>query len=163
MFIDFEEMPAHARAWVYQSNRKMDKQTQKFILDNIKNFIQGWDSHGRVLKGSAVILYDLFLILTVDEGYNNASGCSIDKSVHFLKELGNEYQIDFFDRAKQAFVQNGEILLENFRNLKTHIEVGLINKDTLTFNNAVTTLDELKSGWQVPAGESWMAKFFVNR
>jgi hypothetical protein len=162
MFVDFEQMPAHARVWVYQANRTLDKKTQKIILDNLKNFIQEWDAHGKGLKGSAILLYNLFLIIAVDEGYNQASGCSIDKSVHYLKELGSHLDIDFFDRSKQAFVQNGGIVLENFRNLKTHISAGMIEKETLTFNNAVTTVGEMKSEWQVPAGESWLAKYFQN-
>jgi hypothetical protein len=36
----------------------------------------------------------------------------------------------------------------------------MIEKDTLTFNNAVTTLGEMKTDWQIPAGESWLAKYF---
>src|SRR5688500_17045791 len=119
MFVDFEQMPAHAKVWVYQANRTLDKKTQKVILDNLKKFIQEWDAHGKTLKGSAILLYNLFLILAVDEEYNQASGCSIDKSVHYLKELGDHLDVDFFDRSKQAFVQNGGIVLENFRNLKT--------------------------------------------
>jgi hypothetical protein len=162
MFVDFEQMPAHARVWVYQANRTLDKKTQKVILDNLKNFIQEWDAHGKTLKGSAILLYNLFLILAVDEEYNQASGCSIDKSVHYLKQLGEHVDVDFFDRSKQAFVQNGGIVLENFRNLKTHISAGMIEKETLTFNNAVTTVGEMKSDWQVPAGDSWLAKYFQN-
>ncbi|QHT68085.1 hypothetical protein GXP67_16280 [Rhodocytophaga rosea] len=162
MFVDFEQMPAHAKVWVYQANRTLDKKTQKVILDNLKNFIEDWDAHGKTLKGSAILLYNLFLILAVDEEHNLASGCSIDKSVHYLKDLGTHLDIDFFDRSKQAFVQNGGIVLENFRNLKTHISAGMIEKETLTFNNAVTTVGEMKSDWQVPAGESWLAKYFQN-
>ena len=162
MFVDFENMPAHARVWVYQANRTLDKKTQKIILENIRNFIQDWDAHGKALKGSAILLYNLFLIVAVDEEHNQASGCSIDKSVHYLKELGDHLDVDFFDRSKQAFVQNGGIILENFRNLKTHISAGMIERETLTFNNAVTTVGEMKSDWQVPAGESWLAKYFQN-
>lgn len=162
MFVDFEQMPAHARVWVYQANRTLDKKTQKVIVDNLKKFIDEWDAHGKTLKGSAILLYNLFLIITVDEEYNQASGCSIDKSVHYLKELGEHLDVDFFDRSKQAFVQNGGIVLENFRNLKTHISAGMIEKETLTFNNAVTTVGEMKSEWQVPAGDSWLAKYFQN-
>jgi hypothetical protein len=160
MFIQFDEMPSHSRVWVYQSNQVLDERTQTIILERLKSFIQGWDSHGQMLKGSAKILHDLFLVVAVDESYGGVSGCSIDKSVHFLKELGNELQLDFFDRSKQAFVKNESILLENFRNLKTHIGVGLIKKETPTFNNTISTIEELQTAWQVPAGESWMSRYF---
>lgn len=160
MFVDFEEMPAHARVWVYQASHMLDKKTQKVILDNLTTFIESWDAHGKGLKGSAILLYNLFLIIAVDEAHNQASGCSVDKSVHYLKELGTHLNVDFFDRSKQAFVQNGAIVLEHFRNLKTHISAGMIEKETLTFNNAVTTVGEMQSDWHVPAGKSWLAKYF---
>ncbi len=160
MYVDIEQLPSTARVWVYQSTKPLNKSTQQAILDRLKMFVEEWDSHGRMLKASAAIYYNYFLVIAVDKAYASVSGCSIDKSVHFLKDLGNELGIDFFDRSKQAFIQNGEVLLENFKNLKTHIHVGMIKKDTPTFDNTVTNLEEFYSSWQVPAGETWLAKYF---
>jgi hypothetical protein len=160
MFVDIEQLPSAARVWIYQANTSLEQPTQKYILERTKAFIDSWDSHGRSLKGSAAIYYNYFLVMAVDETYAGVSGCSIDKSVHFLKELSQESGIDFFDRSRQAFIQNGDIVVENFRDLKTHINAGMIKKDTLTFDNTVTTLEEFYSSWQVPAGESWLAKYF---
>ena len=81
--------------------------------------------------------------------------------MHFIKELGQELNIDFFDRTRQAFIQNGDIIVENFKNLKTHINVGMIKRDTLTFDNTVSNLEEFYSSWQVPASQSWLAKYFA--
>jgi hypothetical protein len=160
MFVDIEQLPSTARVWVYQANKQLNEAAQQYILKKARAFIDTWDSHGHPLKGSAAIYYHHFLMIALDESYNQVSGCSIDKSVHFLKELGQELNIDFFDRSRQAFIQNGDILLENFKNLKTHIHVGLIKKDTLTFDNTVSRLEEFYSSWQVPAGESWLSKYF---
>jgi hypothetical protein len=160
MFTDIEQLPSTARVWVYQSNKPIDKPMQQYILDKSKGFVNSWDSHGHPLMGSAAMYYNYFLVIAVDESYSNISGCSIDKSVHFLKELGQELNIDFFDRSKQAFIQNGDIVLENFKNLKTHIHAGMIKKDTLTFDNTVANLEEFYSSWQVPAGDTWLGKYF---
>lgn len=160
MFVDIEQLPSTARVWVYQSGKPLDKATQNAIIEKSKIFIEDWDSHGHMLKASVAIFYNHFLVLAVDEAFASVSGCSIDKSVHFLKDLGNELGIDFFDRSKQAFIQNGEVLLENFKNLKTHINVGMIKRDTPTFDNTVSNLEEFYSSWQVPAGETWLAKYF---
>jgi hypothetical protein len=160
MFTDIEQLPSTARIWIYQANKPLDKPLQSYILNKLKTFIDGWDSHGRPLKGSAAIYYNYFLVIAVDETQSDVSGCSIDKSVNFLKELGQELHIDFFDRSRQAFIQNGDILLESFRNLKTHINAGMIKKETLTFDNTVANLEEFYASWQVPAGESWLGKYF---
>jgi hypothetical protein len=160
MFVDIEQLPSTAKVWIYQANKPLDTAAQHYILDKLKGFINSWDSHGRPLKGSVAIYYNYFVVIAADESYSYISGCSIDKSVHFLKELGQELNLDFFDRSRQAFIQNGDIVLENFKNLKTHINVGMIRKDTLTFNNTVSNLEEFYSSWQVPAGESWLGKYF---
>ncbi|MDO1446101.1 hypothetical protein Q0590_07555 [Rhodocytophaga aerolata] len=161
MFVDIEQLPSAAKVWIYQANKPLDNSTQHYILEKTKAFIESWDSHGRALKGSAAIYYSYFLILAVDEAHAGVSGCSIDKSVHFIKELGQELNIDFFDRTRQAFIQNGDIIVENFKNLKTHINVGMIKRDTLTFDNTVSNLEEFYSSWQVPASQSWLAKYFA--
>lgn len=160
MFIAFEQMSPDARVWVYQANKFLDSTARQAILNQTEHFLQQWDAHGKPLRASAIILHNLFLVVAVDESYNAASGCSIDASVHFLKELGNQLQLDFFDRSRQALIKEGNIQLEHFRNLKTHIGVGMIEKDTLTFNPSVSTLQELQTNWQIPAGESWLAKYF---
>lgn len=160
MFVDIEQLPSAAKVWIYQANKPLDKSTQQYIIEKTMAFINSWDSHGHSLKGSVAIYYNYFLAIAVDESFGHVSGCSIDKSVHFLKELGQELHIDFFDRSRQAFIQNGDIILENFKNLKTHINLGMIKKDTLTFDNTVTNLEEFYSSWQIPASESWLGKYF---
>ena len=83
-----------SKVWVYQSNRILSEEEKKFIQINLNEFVQNWKSHGSPLEGSGIVYLDRFLILMV----NYASGCSIDQSVHFIKSLGNEINVDFFDR-----------------------------------------------------------------
>ena len=58
----------------------------------------------------AEIRYNRFIILIVDESHAGASGCSIDKSVHFMQQLEQEYGINLFDRFNLAY-RNGEEIL----------------------------------------------------
>ncbi len=160
MLIPFDQLPAHTRVWVYQAPQALPASSQEEILQRIERFINTWDSHGKPLKGSATILHNHFLIIGVDEGFNQASGCSIDKSVHFLKELGEELQLDFFDRTRVAFLTEGRIQLEPISNIKPKIGAGEIQRHTLVFNNLVSTVEQLQQEWQIPAERSWVGRYF---
>ncbi len=160
MYIPFEQMPGHARIWVYQSAKPLDAATQQRLAGYLEKFARGWDSHGIPLHASFQILYNHFLVLAVDETSKDASGCSIDKSVHFLQELGPAFGLDLFDRSQQAFLVEGQVRFVEVKNLKGQIQAGSIRPDTLTFNNLVATVGQLQIEWLVPAGKGWLARYF---
>ena len=57
------------------------------ITQKGKELIPNWASHGSSLKAAIEIFYDHFIVVLVDEKQAAASGCSIDKSFQFIKEL----------------------------------------------------------------------------
>ena len=106
------------------------------------------------------ILYDQFLIIGVNEAVNEASGCSIDKSVNFIRELGNALNIDLLQRSKIAVKKNAQVQLIDFSEIKTAIGEGLISRETEVFNNAIVTKLDLESNWILPAADSWIKRYF---
>lgn len=160
MFIPFAEIPASARLWIYQSNDSLSEQIQGSVLNAAQQFIQTWDSHGRPLKASAEIRHNHFLLIALDESMNPASGCSIDKSVHFLQGLENSFGINLFDRSRQALLVDGEVQFVEVKNLKKAVDAGQIGPGTLTFNNLISTVSQLPQEWIVPAEKSWLARHF---
>lgn len=160
MFVPFEEMPKDSRVWVYQADRNLTPAEAKLAEDNTQRFLEQWSAHGQGLKCSRVLLRNRFMVISVDENHHAASGCSIDSSVHFITELGQHLGIDWFDRSKIAFVLNNEVFIENHKDLKEKIAEGKINSDTLTFNNLVTNIEEFEKKWLIPAGDSWLGRFF---
>ena len=112
------------------------------------------------MKSSYQLLHDKFLVISVDEGFNQASGCSIDASVALIRELESKLSLNFFDRTKVAFLLNGEIFQSSMNDIKQLISDGKINSDTITFNNLVANIDEFHKSWKVPAGESWLKRYF---
>ena len=94
MYINFNELPDTSRVWVYQSNREFTTAELAKITEKLKSFVNSWKRHGEDLKASFRIAYNQFIILAVDESYNNVSGCSIDASVNSIKQLEAEFGID---------------------------------------------------------------------
>ena len=103
---------------------------------------------------------DIFLVLAANEQFNQASGCSIDASVHFVQQLETTFGLRLFDRTKTAVWQADELVFKTTAELKTDIQNGTFDDNTLIFNNLVQTINELKTAWQVRAGSSWLSRFF---
>lgn len=166
MNIEFEKMPEDSRLWIYQADRQLSAEEALFVKNNTDLFLEEWAAHGAGLNASSVILYNQFLVIAVDEAMVRASGCSIDKQVQFVQELGKELLINFMDRTKIAFLEKEspagekEIFTTSLTDIKRKIEEGIIHSDTLTFNNLVQTKAQLQGAWIVSAEDSWLKRYF---
>lgn len=61
------QYPDNAKVWIYQSDRHFNEDEKKHIQISIDDFIDTWESHGNMVKGTFTILYDAFIVLFVDE------------------------------------------------------------------------------------------------
>jgi hypothetical protein len=160
MYIPFDQLPPYARLWIYQSNRAFTENEQEEIKPLLQRFATEWSSHGKGLQASAELLYDRFLILANNEQETAASGCSIDASVKFVRELEQRYHVSFFDRKQLAFLEDGHVQLVNISDLKHKVATGEISKDSLYFDTLVNNYQELQSKWPKPAENSWLTRYF---
>ena len=133
-----------ARIWVYQSSRLLTEPERKDMEDMAKTFAQRWVSHGTQLEADATFLSPFHLALAV-EGNMEASGCSIDSSVRFIKELGNQFQIDFFNRMKVAVMdEEGNWRIVPYADLSEQ-------KSLQLWDPRITSLGDFRSkGWVHP-------------
>jgi hypothetical protein len=161
MFVTYNDLPNNSRVWVYQSDREFTQEEIDFISKNAQQFIEQWTRHGSDLKGSFTIKYNQFLVLAVDEGFNNVSGCSIDASVHFVQELQKALQVDLLDKMNISFKVGEHINVVKMNAFKEFAKQQKINAETVVFNNMVTTKEELEDRWEVPAEQSWHKRFLV--
>ncbi|MCV9387963.1 hypothetical protein [Reichenbachiella ulvae] len=160
MIVSFDELPGTARVWIYQADKTFGQADLEVIAEEANKFFDGWAAHGAPLKSSYKVFHDKFLVIAVDEQFNQASGCSIDASVGLVKTLEQKLGINFFDRSKVCFLVNDEIFESSLTEIKQLVEQGKIQSDTPTFNNLVPNKDELESSWIIPAEESWLKRYF---
>lgn len=160
MLVKFEDLPETARVWIYQSDRLMPDEQINFLEEAAVEFCSQWAAHGTPLHSSFKVLHEKFLVLAVDEGANNASGCSIDSSVRFIKTIEQQLGLNFFDRTQVAFLINDQVFTTDMREIKNEIGNGKIDEETLTFNLQAQNLGEFNSNWLVPVGNSWMKRYF---
>ncbi|HAP01340.1 MAG TPA: hypothetical protein DCQ93_05380, partial [Bacteroidetes bacterium] len=84
------------------------------------------------------------------------SGCSIDSSVKFIRELENQFQTSLLDRGKMLFEAGGRLIEIPFNELENKIEASAISGEDFYFNNSITRLNELQS-WKLKVKDSWIA------
>jgi len=159
MFIDFELLPDSSRIWVYQADRTLTEHEVEQIAKKLVPFVSNWKRHGDDLKASFKIVYQQFVILAVDEDYNDVSGCSIDASVHIIREIEKELNIDMFDKMKVTFKDGTNINTITLQEFKTYAKQQKINTKTVVFNNMINSKIDLINAWEIEAGKSWHAKF----
>ncbi len=156
----FSAMADESKVWIYQSSRHLADEEVKFIEEESAKFVQSWASHGSALKAEFVVLFNLFLVFVVDESMHEASGCSIDKSVHFVKELQTKLKVDFFDRTKIVVNQpSGQLALIPLSSIKEELRLMESSYKSLIFNNLIYNYIEFKQVWLAPADTTWVARF----
>ncbi len=70
-----------------------------------------------------------------DETQAEASGCSIDGSVHFVKELGAEIGVDFFNRMRFSYRDDrGAIHTVGREEFKLLYAQGQLTNDSIVFD-----------------------------
>lgn len=160
MYIPFQQLPPHARVWIYQANRSLTDEEVARVKPQLIDFITEWTSHGQTLRASAELLYNRFLVLANDEDINSPSGCSIDASVRFVQHLEAHLNVSFFDRTQLAFLHEGKIAVVPLPELRNKISAGAVQAQSLYFDTLLNTSGQLQAAWPKPAQESWLAKYF---
>ncbi|NBW71593.1 MAG: hypothetical protein EBR24_02280 [Flavobacteriia bacterium] len=133
----FPELPDSSRIWLHLANRKLVASEEQFLKEELIVFLDSWSAHGKRLQCNATLLFSQYLIFSVDENIESASGCSIDSSVHFAKRMGSELGIDFFTRLEVLVIEENETRLLSY--------FDALAQKAPFINPQITQLSELRS------------------
>ena len=159
MIVDFKNLPNTSRVWIYQANRGFSDTEIAEIEPKLETFLQEWTAHGAHLKAGYEIRYNRFIVIALDQSLNDASGCSIDASVRFIKELEETYGVDLLDKMNVSFKQGAFVAYKPLGDFKKMVKDRAVTGETVVFNNLVVNKGEYEEHWEVPAKESWHARF----
>jgi hypothetical protein len=129
------------------------------IRSDLDRFLETWTAHGNDLKAGYEMKYKRFIILALDQSGQNATGCSIDASVHFIQQLEKKYDVLLLDKMNVSYKQGEFVAYKSLIDFKAMAKKKAISKNTIVFNNLVTNIGEYQEHWEVPASESWHARF----
>ena len=160
MTVEFSSLPQTARIWIYQCNRSFTLDEVQEISNKLQTFLDGWTAHGVDLKAAFEIRYKRFVVIGLDQNQQLASGCSIDASVNFIQQLEIAYKVDLLDKLNVSYKQGDNIAFKPLKEFKKMVKDKAVSKNTIVFNHLVQTKAEYLDFWEVPASESWHARFF---
>src|SRR5574343_39711 len=138
----FPTFPDSSQVWIYGANRFFMEREESLVQQAMNDFTAEWAAHGADLRATSAILFNNFIVIIADENVAKASGCSIDSSVRFIKEIGSKLKIDFFNRLYLLIEKDGEVKRVHFADLSNYLDWNI-------FNPLVKTLGEMRSNWVI--------------
>ncbi len=155
---DLIALPDSSRVWIYQSSEPIKPEHSDDIKKALYDFTMNWKSHSASVESYAHLFHNRFLVFVADES-SHVSGCSIDSSVHLIKTIGEALEIDFFDRMHLAYLKEDVVHDIHISDIGAKINAGIIDKNTLIFDNMVKDKRSFIDDWVKPIEESWYAKY----
>lgn len=143
----FPELSGLSKVWVYTANRELSDVEVNLLQTETNTFVNGWSAHGNGLKARGVVLENRFLVLAADETEVNASGCSIDSSVKFVKSMGTKLNVDFFNRLFLVIRKGDEFNYVHVSELREYATWDV-------YNPMITALSEFRTSWRIQVSES---------
>lgn len=163
MLVKFQDLPDTARIWIYSSSRNFTDHELGKIEAEVSQFLSQWTAHGAGLKAGFTLPYRRFIVLGIDDTHTGASGCSIDASVRFIKSLEQKYQLELLNNSLITFKEGNDIKNLPFTEFKVQAAAGLLNENTIVFDNTVSDKYNFLLRWICPAKDSWLQQFFETK
>ena len=152
MLVDFNNISNDSRIWIYASPRKLSNDQQNYITNFLSNHIQNWEAHKVPLTAAVTILENHFIVIALDEGINNASGCSIDILQHKIQEIENYLAVSLTNRLNVFCLVDDKIKCIPSSNLSK-----FANKETLFFDLTIQKKSDLNSYFK-PIKKGWCSR-----
>ena len=159
MFIPFNQLPESSRIWIYQASRMLTPVEVAAISGQLRAFTERWAAHNIPLQASFTISYQRFIVLAANEQVNAASGCSIDESVHLMKEIEKQFSLDLFNRDAVAFLIKENVMVIPVAALRATLAEGKWNSSSQVFDISTKTVGDLKNRWPVSACDTWLKRY----
>ena len=150
-----------SKLWIYQADRLLSPAEEQEIQKEVQQFVDQWKAHGAALQAQCRIEKSLFLIIEVDESFQEATGCSIDASVHFIKKIGADHSVDFFNRQNIAYLKEDKLLLASMLDFAKMAKDGDISPSTWVYDTSLSSGSQMAEKWPVQIQNSWHKRYFA--
>jgi hypothetical protein len=161
MLVEFNQLPANARFWMFTSNRLLTQEEIASLNNELSLFVQKWTAHKQDLNASYSLIDDAILVVGVDESQTGASGCSIDSMTKEITRLAQQMNIDWLNRFSIVIKSSEGIMAANANSLKELFLAGKVNGQTLVSNSLLTSIDELQTSLYLPIKDTWMNRYLA--
>lgn len=156
--VTFDQLPEHARVWVFASDRPLTKDESSTLLGEVDQFLSNWKAHGAALRSAREWRDDRFLAIGVDPTAEQASGCSIDGLFRGLQALERALATGLVAGGRVFYRDaKGAPQLALRKDVASLYAKGVITEDTPVFDTSITDAKAWRERFVKPARESWVA------
>lgn len=158
----FPSLPDHARLWVHAAEQPIPEDAQQAWIRHMDSFQAHWMSHGRPVHGAAAVLDDRFLVAAgMLAAPGNISGCGIDALTRAITDGADALGIALGSPLLIYWRKNrGEVASLTRGAFRRLVASGAVGPETSVIDLSLTTLGELRSGFEKPFRSSWHARVF---
>jgi len=111
-------IPAHfgpnCRVLVFIGARPLDATEIQWANEQLSSFTATWQTHGKAMNATGFVFEKHAIVIVANEEGVQASGCSMDKINHLVRQMGSELGIDFFARMNTLVKENEQWELAKF-------------------------------------------------
>lgn len=143
------------RVLIYPASRAFTAKESKEITENLFDFLATWAAHGKPLSSSFKIERNQFIIITIDEEKEVASGCSIDELNQLLKKIDSKLDLGLFDRMKACYLENEVVKTMDLKKFREALKAGTISENIEVFDFSKSTYVNFLSDFLLPLKRSW--------
>jgi hypothetical protein len=147
------------KIWIYTLSKELSDEQLLDLNNRCEAFVSTWTAHDVSLDASFELYKNRLLIFKVNEDKYNASGCSIDKQLRFVKDLEALYSIQLLNRLLIAYQDNDKVRVIKSSQVSELIHSGELNENTLIFDNTITSANQLKTEWLKQLKNTWLVKY----
>jgi len=146
------------KVWTYLISKPLTGPQLEELQRSGAEFVSSWTAHDNKLQASFEIYKDRIIIVQVNEEVANASGCSIDKLLRFIKNCEQQLNVQLLNRLLVAYDYEGEIKVAPSAQVPDLLKNKEITETTLIYDVAISNGHEL-SNWLKPLRNTWLSKY----
>lgn len=154
-------LPESSPVWIFYTSRPFSTSDRDACSVYLSEFIRTWASHGTELSSTFEWYHNQILVVAVDAHVHAASGCSIDKLLHAIRQIDEQWQSDFLDRSK-LLVRCKDNSFEVFTLAKAGQWVACnSHRVQCIVQSHLSTLGAWKNEGMVSLKDSWLKKYMT--
>ncbi|MBS1651478.1 MAG: hypothetical protein JSU07_05640 [Bacteroidetes bacterium] len=143
------------KVWTYTISKELTPQQLNEITAQGIEFTKNWTAHDNQLTAEFSVFKNRIIIVKANEKIYEASGCSIDKLLRFIKKLEQEFDITLLNRLLVPVKTEVGVNVFHKAEIKEKIASGQLSENSIIFNTSVSNSNEL-SNWEQEIKNSWL-------
>jgi hypothetical protein len=162
MLVDYQTLSDNSKVWIYPSSRKFYPNEIAPLANEITQFLSNWKQEEEAIACHFKLHYNRILVITTT-GETLLNTPTINHLIAFIIQLQEKYEVQLLDKMNVCFKQGEHVQYKDLKSFKELIKSRAVNKNTLVFDNMVSSKLDFENYWEVPASESWYGNLFKKK